>query len=296
MALFFVRSPVLLVTDEAFDVLYGQRRALVRRVEASLRLFRQVKPVIIAAGAGPDIVAAAVREAGKNPYCVLFPYRYYEGAGRYAHDAAGASRTFILGGRNPDPKVDGAVFIRTDTVTDCFRAGLCAGIIARGQRLEGSEITETAGNDGRVLFFQNETLSAENREAFLAGIREEGFTGEPRYLTFRENYTGDQNSACAVIDTQAASFLDKNLDTPVILFSWIDPDLTATTVKMIFDDSVWALAVGVAKLLGEEHGEGFPGALPSGVVFPSDIPMLQNQRIPGKDTLGRLKLSVERDH
>jgi hypothetical protein len=263
---FFLRAPALVVTDASFDVLYGLRRSRVKAVEAAVKLYRRVIPVMIADNAGPDMVVFAVESAWASPYCIIFPYRYNEGAGRYAENHPGVP-VFVLGGRNHDPKTGGAVFVKTDVDTDLYRAGLCAGSIARN------------GGGGEVLFFQNEVLSEEERTMFQAGLREAGIEKASKYLGISEEHTDNQNVACAVMTGQAAQFLDQNLETPIILFSWADPELTATSVKLIFDDSPWALAVRVVQLI--------PGKEP-GKQIPSEVVVL-GRRITEKGLLQHLK-------
>ncbi|MDR2484331.1 MAG: hypothetical protein LBD55_02925 [Treponema sp.] len=262
---FFSRDPVLIVTDASFTALYGARRARLKTVKASIQLFRPVKPVMVADNAGPDMVAFAVEQAGGSPYCILFPYRYNEGAERYVEQFPQVP-VFILGGRNQNPRVNGTIFIETDSGTDLYRAGLCAGIMAR--------------NDGKeVLFFQNEAMAAEQQDAFQAGLREQGFEKTPKYLSVSQDYSDNQNVSCVVMNGQAALFLNKDLDTPVILFSWIDPDVTATPVKLVFDDSPWALVTRVVQMIPGKNPEG---AVPSEIVFPG-------RRIRDKGILHDLK-------
>jgi hypothetical protein len=264
--IFFFRAPVLLVTDIPFNALYGIRRSQIKAIETSLKLFRRVKSVIVAENAGPDMVAFAVEAAAPAPYRVLFPYWYYEGAGRYAERFPQVP-VFILGGRNRDPQVKGTIFIGTDWETDLYRAGLCAGIIAQ------------KAADQEVLFFQNEGLTPEQRNGFQKGLQEQGFEKIPKYLRITENYADNKNISCVVMNGQATLFLDQNSETSIILFSWIDPGVTATSVKIVFDDSPWALVGRIAKMIPGENG---------GKVIPSEI-LLLGRRIPEKGTVQNLK-------
>jgi hypothetical protein len=240
---FFLRAPVLLVTDAPFDALYGPTRALVKRVEVSLRLFRRVMPVLAPDGAGADVVAFTVGEAARAPYCVLFPYRYHEGAARYVDETPGVP-VFVLGG-GQKAEAEDVVFIQTDTRADFYRAGLCAAILAG----EGAEV---------VVYGQ---VATEWREAFLAGLREDGVERVVKYLSVTDDYSDIQNVACVVMNGQATAFLEQNRDIPVILFSWLDPALTSYAIKVVFDDSPWALLTRVAR--GKEEGP-----FPSGMIFP----------------------------
>jgi hypothetical protein len=246
--IFFLRAPVLIVTDPSFNALYGTKRRTVQAFNAGLTLFRPVRPVIIADGASPDIVAFAVEEAARSPYCILFPYRYNEGARQYA--ARYPHRpVFVLGRRNPEGTVEETFFVETDVRTDLYRAGLCAGIIAQN------------GEAGEILFFQNETLSAAEEEAFEMGLKEADFEKPAVYMSVNQEYSDNKKVSCAVIYGSSTQFLIQNIETPVVLFSWIDPDLTAASVKLVFDDSPWALVTGVVHMIaGKKPEQGIPSA------------------------------------
>ncbi|MDR2536110.1 MAG: hypothetical protein LBD29_08785 [Treponema sp.] len=266
IGIFLLRDPVLIVTDNSFNALYGILRSRLKAVETSIILFRPVKPVLIGDNASPEMVAFAVEEVKGSPYCILFPYRYNEGAERYAAQHPQVS-VFILGERNQASKSEGAVFVETDVKRDLYRAGLCAGSIAGSMGKE-------------ILFFQNETLSEEQREMFQAGLREQGIEEAPIYLSVSQEYSDNQNVACVVMNGQASQFLDQNLETPIILFSWIDPGLTATSVKVVFDDSPWALVTRVVQMI-------IPGKNPEKSIS-SEITIL-GRRISDKGILRHLK-------
>jgi hypothetical protein len=211
-----------------------------KQAELALRLFRPVKTVAVAETAGPDMVVFAVEERAKSPYAALFPFRYYEGARRYGEKYPGLP-VLVLGGRGRSgPAGEGPVFVSTDTETDYYRAGLAAALFAEQK-------------PGKVLFFQDETLIAPGRDAFQTGLRAGGHGEAPLYLGTYTEYTEWQDAACAVLAVQAPSFLERPPPIPVILFSWVDPALTPAAVKVIFDDSPWALAF---RALGSREEKG----------------------------------------
>ncbi|MDR0568128.1 MAG: hypothetical protein LBG87_02855 [Spirochaetaceae bacterium] len=247
---FFLRAPVLVVSDASFDALYGVWRTRLKTASAELILYRRVKAVQVADTADPAMVAFAVEEAAGAPYCILFPYRYNDGAGLYAERHPGV-RVFVLGGRHTEGRLDGTVFIGTDWETDLYRAGLCAGSIAR------------SGADGEVLFFQNPVLSAEEQDAFERGLRDRDVEKTPKYLSVSQEYSDNKSVACAVAAGRAEAFFEQNLGAPLVLFSWADPALTSASVKVLFDDSPWAL---VARVVQTIPGNKRAGALASDVV------------------------------
>jgi hypothetical protein len=258
---FFFRSPVLIVTDAPFLSLYGPGRIRERRMAASFRLFRRVKPVIIAEGAGMDVVVFAVEEAASKPYCVIFPSRYYEGGRRYAEQFPGIP-VISLGAAAAESRPGAGRLISAGIrrEADLYRAGRCAGLMVQKAR-------ETEGPDGEgdILVLPGQALLPADRSALLAGLREEGIEKEPRFLNVSAEAAGLQGVSCVILTGPAAEYLEKNLKIPVILFSWLDPALTSRETVMIFDDSPWALAVPAVKLAVR----GDAGVnIPSETVFP----------------------------
>ncbi|MDR2482068.1 MAG: hypothetical protein LBD08_00370 [Treponema sp.] len=246
-AVFLCRAPVLLVSDEAAEGLYGGKRAWEKRVAASLALFRRVRSVRVGESAGADAVAFAAEAASARPVCVLFPYRYLDGALRY-QERQPEVPVAVLGGRirQLPGSADGALLVSTGAELDYYRAGRCAAIFA-------------GENGGEVLFYRDETLTAADRESFTRGLRDGGWDAAPRFVS------GDaalpEQTACAVIAGNAGeSFWKDERDIPALLFSWLDPALSPRKVKVVFDDSPWAQARQAARRLA---GGGIEEPLPS---------------------------------
>jgi hypothetical protein len=188
---------------------------------------------------------------------VLFPPYYAAGARRYSEqfptipavllegrvteDSGGGNRAF--GGRL-------AVY-RTDTLADCYVAGLCAGILNRAA-------------PGRILFFQDARMGYEERDAFSKGQREQGAAGTPQFLNSFSELSVFDGISCVILAGSGREYLEKNLKFPVILFSWLDPALSARETVLVFDDSPWALAVPAIRLLGKKAEEGL---IPSDILF-----------------------------
>jgi hypothetical protein len=242
--LYRVRSPLLLALDEEFILLYGSRRSARKRAELSLRLFRRVAVAQIAEGASPDVVAFAAGATAARPYAALFPARYRQGAQRYAEQFPGIPVGVFGGGALFRPAENGEFrFIETDKKTDLYRAGRCAALFA-------------LRDGGGILFFAGDLTDQADREVFARGLRDQGFAGAPVFVNRGTDYTLPEGLSCVVMASPTESSLETRRDIPIILFSWIDPDITARGVKLIFDDSPWALADAAAGALQE------PGDLP----------------------------------
>jgi hypothetical protein len=260
---FFTRAPALVLSDLSFDVLYGLRRGFLRQAEASLRLFRPVKKVMIAENAVPDAVIFALEEASSRPWAVLAPYRYAQGLRRYAEQHP-ETPAVILGGRE-NLREGQLLSLAVDTRLDSYRAGRSAAFFARGK-------------EGEILVFQEERDFPVNRDAFLAGLQAEDCPITPLYLSGYTDYPGYDRVSCVVLGSNAQTFLNRNTVVPVILFSWLDPAFSPGNVKLVFDDSPWGISVEAFRA-AVETGEG---PVPSGF-------FLLSERIGQRELLKKIK-------
>jgi len=248
--MFFLRSPVLIVTDASFYQLYGSQRFRLAVIRNSLELFRRVIAVPVSENAGPDVIALVVEAALRSPRAVLFPQRYIEGA-RIFNDRHPEVPVLVMWGRNPLPDIfrqeSGIVFVRTDNATDLYRAGLSAAILVNEER--------------DVLFFTDGSLRDQYREAFEDGLLNQGFTNRMVYLDAFMDHVSYIEIGCVIVAGPALRFLERGLDIPVILFSWIDPVQTPRSVRIVFNDSPLALASGALR--------AFPSAAANEIFVPS---------------------------
>ena len=255
-AVFLCRKPVILVTDRPFTVLYGEKRARIKQITLSLRLFRRIRTINVAEGAGPDIVAQGAAGLSRRPWAVLFPYRYRESARQYLQARPGF-RVVILGGRrSPTPggaEIPEPLWLCTDTETDLYRAGVLAGIAARAK----------ADTGGIALY--GEGLGEAEKTAFSRGVAEQ-WSGTPLFSPDPSDAAG---IACAVA---AGNYHFSREEAPqtVVLFTWMDPALAPRNTLAVFDDSPWvqlplALNFLKTKAIGAENGAG--GLIPSHITL-----------------------------
>jgi hypothetical protein len=269
---FFFRPPVLLVTDPSFNLLYGNKRARLKQVVISLKLYRRIIPVQVAETAGSDVIVLAVEAVAAAPHAVIFPYRFAGAAGRY-REGHQEITAIILSGRSRETAAgDGPVVYRTDSEADFYRAGLCAALLG-------------AGSGSIVPVFQDGAMTQADREAFSAGLGEGGAAISPVYLNSGSNYTAWRSVSCAVAVGPAPLF-EQNVTAPILLFGWIDPDATPRNVKLVFDDSPWALALDAVK--AAERGEREAS-------LPSDMVILP-ERISGDENRVKLKALVKKEY
>ena len=276
---FLYRLPVLIVTDSSFLELYGPKRFKEIESRLSRKLFRKVIPVYVDENAGPDVVSFAAEDASQTPLAVFFPHRYMEGAKYYKENHPDIP-VYVASGRNHNSTAQEAIsFVRTDTKTDLYRAGLCAALLA------GEE---------NIIVISSGTVVDENREAFVEGLLAQGYTGTPVYRSPGFNFSSGGDLGCAVIVGQAGEFFAKRPTTPVILFSWADPDIVPRSVKVIFDDSTYALAYkGFGPIFSIiENGEKRDGV---NNIFISSAPTVFKDRIEAKADFVMLENFVNRE-
>jgi len=77
------------------------------------------------------------------------------------------------------------------------------------------------------------------------------------------DYTTYAEIGCVVVAGPALRFLERNLEIPVILFSWIDPSMSPRSVRIIFDDSPLAQAARAARFISPTAGEIFVPSRPA---------------------------------
>ena len=260
LRIFFSRPPVLIVTDISFSQLYGPERLERQTRRIAFSFFRQVIQVLVDESAGPELVAIAAEEASGEPWAVIFPYRYLEGARRY-REAMPETRVLVIGG-SPRSTEEAFSSVFTDAHTDFYRAGMAAALFS---------------GEKRPLFFSDGTLSDELREAFRQGLADSGSQSEPVFINATSNYSSWADIGCVVVAGPAARFAEQNLDIPIILFSWIDPSLTPGTVKLVFDDSHLTLAVEALR------------ATPAGELYLPSSPSIFRDRIGEKGIYSKLK-------
>jgi hypothetical protein len=239
LAFFMLRPPALILSDAGSDALYGPRRVLIRQAGLSLRFFRRVKRILIAENASPEAVVFAIEEGGR-PWAVLGHSRYLWGLDQYARQHPDLRVAVIREGPAPEPALSGggpeSVF--ADTRLNSWRAGRCAAILAG----EGG---------GQILVFQDQENFPVNRDAFLAGLQEENGSLNPVYLNGAAGYSPWDQVRCVVLGGPADSYFNQNSQVPALLFTWMDPALSPFTVKIIGDDSPWAMAPEIFRSPGD---------------------------------------------
>ncbi|MCL2880530.1 MAG: hypothetical protein FWF29_09815 [Treponema sp.] len=265
-ALFYFRSPVLVVSDDPFTLIYGKQRILIQEILAMARTGRRVEQVIISDSAGPDILILALEKASKKPWRVIFPYRYEDAAKRY-HEQFPGIACIVLYGRAlseqdkqaimEKPGTESALYeFFTDTSLDLYRAGRFASVIA------GSKT-------GNIPVFINKLYFSTGKDAFAKGF---GAAPDGLKISFYDSYSQLGVSGDFPVVALAGSgmeYLDKNPRAPLILFTWLAPSETSHETYIIMDDSVWAQFGQAMKMVKNGVASGFIPSKP--LIFSSRI-------------------------
>ena len=239
IVVFFCRRPVVLVTDRAFNVLYGEKRSQYKQFSLSLCLFRRIKTVAIDEKASPDLVAQGALSLSLRPFAVFFPYRYKEAAMRYLKARSGFPVVILAGRKAQENNYESEnnsqdstmipaassgllLWINTDSETDLYRAGTLAGIFTRHNK-QNQEI---------ALF--HEDLNSEEIASFVTGLEGHQWDDFPIYSP----ELSEKDLSCAVI-LENFSFNEEKKADSLIFFTWMDPVLAPWKTLAIFDDSPW---------------------------------------------------------
>jgi hypothetical protein len=285
---FYIRAPVLVVTDASFVELYGKSPLRRQRFSAERTLFRPVKPVLIADGAGSDIVSIAITAASDRPFCVLFP-RSQAAAAQYFHEEFPEIPAVVLRGLVQAPQIqspDGVLCLySTDRQTDLYRAGLCAGILG-GMKQQTTPKTDDKEEPPLKTFvlWQDRQIRDPEREIFSQGIREIDAESTVTFVNNAATLPDMNGISCTVLTGAGGEFMERSPSMPVILFSWVDPSLTPQEVKVLFDDSVWALVVPAVRMAREGQAEG---AIPS-------KPLILSRKIADNNVIRALQNSAKK--
>jgi hypothetical protein len=247
------RRPVVLVGDRYFTELYGRKREQAKIMELSVLLLRRVRPFLIDdAGANTEIAEAMLRQF-KNPYCVVFPYRYASVANVYAQNTPWP--VFVLEERNLNRPVTGkACYIPTDWTADFFRAGFFSARLARA-----GSLAETAGDAGEsappaesektILLLSQENLLDAAKQAFEAGLKAGGWNGQ-NLVASSASQLSLHTISSAVLVSSASSFIQNSTGNPCVVFSAVSKQYMPHFVKVALDDSPLALLAGTVRQTG----------------------------------------------
>lgn len=232
VSVFLLRAPIVVVTDAPFESLYGVRRASLRRISASLAMFRAVSPAIIVPDASPEAAVQAIAAVSEDPRIVLFPHRYRQHAHAYAEAEPGVPSVVVGGSpkeRKEDPSASVAVFplsLYADLDADLYAAGVAAAGFGEDRM-------------GRPLL-AGPAIGDAQADSFARGLSAGGLGHSPLVSTSALPRSGEAVS-CLVLLPGAEDVDRIPSDLPLILFSWVDPRYAPPGTVLLIDDSLYGL-------------------------------------------------------
>jgi hypothetical protein len=233
---------------------------------------------MIADGAGTDIVVLAIAEASKQPWCVIFPRNQALAATRF-HTQFPETSIALLSGLVPAselPSPDGFLCVYgTDRETDLYRAGILAGILGDVPLKPVKQAEKPGGKTEKqdekqkktvevpqepvqktYVLWQDRFVQGGGRELFSRGLRERCPESTVIFANSVNDIPSMNKISCAVLTGAGIEYLEKSPRMPVLLFSWMDPAVAARELAVLFDDSIWALAVPAARMAAAKQAEG----------------------------------------
>ena len=255
---FWMRSPVLIVVEQAFVDLYGTGRIRNESILASFALFRPIRAVVISNEAGDDIVPFAVSEVSKRPFCVLFPRRFVHPALLYCEQNPNIP-TVLLNGRysQNDSEYPSLFVYGTDIDSEFYNAGLIASALS-------PEFS------GRIGVFTEPGIQSDARNAFLRALHDQGKSAETMFFTSFSEFPANLDFSCVILAGTGIELLEQNLGIPVILFSWVSPSMVPQDIAAVVNDSPWAQVSQAAS---------FAAAGLKNAVIPSNFHVIERNKI-----------------
>jgi len=260
------RAPVLIVADETFIELYGEKRLERELNRNTALLFRNVKIVPVSNEISDDLVPYSVSGISAAPYCVLFPLRFTSSAKLY-HKENPDINVIILDGRNKNDVIDSSNLetanlfkYKTNIEADFFKIGNIAAFFQLPPA-KNEEFDVNQGQKNQVIVFLESNLynsfDSKVKEAFNQGINR---NENPPEVIFYNNYSefvSNPDISCVVMVGAGSEFLENNKKTPILLYSWIDPSMSISSAAVIIDDSPLGQVYQAVKLFesGSKTGE-----------------------------------------
>jgi len=243
---FFIRSPVVIVTDLSFISLYGEDRVRSESKRASISLFRRIKTAGLADDASDDIVTIAVSGFSSGPFCVIFPLRFVHSARLYREQNPQIPVILLAGRQNEDQFLSvlgnkaGDFFVcQTDIDSDFYRAGAAAATINKDK----SE---------KIAVFVEPYLMSQAKEAFLRGVNTLEKPPETLFFTSAAQLNENSGVSCTVLAGTGVEYFEKEMSVPVIFFTWAEPAFLQDNVVMVVNDSPWAQCVQAVRMAAKK--------------------------------------------
>ena len=266
--LFFLRAPVVLLSDAYFDTVYGERHIQIGQLEASFRIFRQIKIARVSEDTSERGIIDAINSASMFPSAVFFPYSYSYAAEAYSKSInSEKSKIFILMNRIPNRDTkDDFYYVFSNTDIDFLIAGECAAILADEYTpvFDGANeagVSTVSRSDKSVFFIYDEPIDEGEKDVFLEGLASKNFSGAVDYINGHERKSWLE-AASVVVYGPAPVFLYSTQEVPTVLFSWLSNiNYFPLGIKVHINDSPYIFipqALKAAAKDADTRGFSFP--------------------------------------
>ncbi|MDR3301782.1 MAG: hypothetical protein LBT01_04530 [Spirochaetaceae bacterium] len=288
--LFFLRPPVILVTDIYTHALYGAEREQILIFEASFKIGRQVKVFRIMEETDSYTIAETIKKTKPAPEFVFFPFHYSDAAKIYAdqikQEGNPLTKTLVFFYEETQAKnTDSYISITPDTKLDSYRKGRCAAILSKEIRLSHEE---NLNINKQINFIYDTQPNNDAQQAFEKGLAASGYFGKVNFVNTRDMVAQDYLD-CVVIEGPASLFFQSATGIPVILLSWFnDPIYFPDNVKIQIDDSPYALIPKIVSLPKNGFAAG------SVLKVPATFKIIRN-KIINKKLIGELSKAIRSD-
>jgi hypothetical protein len=212
--LFFSRSGVFILSDEAELLIYGKNRAVWQAITAGIRLFRPVHILSLPESADEALKLSFIEKKAASRSIIITPIRYEEVAETFKQGHTGT--VVLLWGRD----------YTIDYERDLQRAASIAGPLA----------VQTGQVPALLLPpFMDDVRRDSLKQAFDRGLTEMGFS-QGSILIVNLSEPAVPLSSVTLFPADLAL---QNLSAPLIVFSGIRDELLPPSVVAVFDDTLW---------------------------------------------------------
>lgn len=212
--LFFSRSGVFILSDEAELLIYGKNRAVWQAITAGIRLFRPVHILSLPESADEALKLRFIEKKAASRSIIITPIRYEEVAETFKQGHTGT--VVLLWGRD----------YTIDYERDLQRAATIAGPLAVQTGQVPALLLPPSMDDVR-----RDSL----KQAFDRGLTEMGFS-QGSILIVNLSEPAVPLSSVTLFPADLAL---QNLSAPLIVFSGIRDELLPPSVVAVFDDTLW---------------------------------------------------------
>jgi len=153
-----------------------------------------------------------------------------------------------------EEKSDYFIF-KTDINDDFYRIGLAVTAIKPKIVKKQEESADEGEKKGKVNVFLDYKLD-KMKDVFLRGLYDRGELYETHFFNSFPQYMEFEDLHCVVIAGVGAEFLERKAETPVLMFTWLDPALLPFDVVMTVNDSPFAQVRRAVKMVGSGVKKG----------------------------------------